>query len=116
MNKKILVLALMSIFLISMFAGVVKAAPAAAEEDKGIAGMILESKTIKTLFGDNILTEDILLLRVLFAIMIFALLFGVSNLVLGKLAQGPRIAISLVLAIISVVAIPKELFAAIPQW
>ncbi|TKJ17598.1 hypothetical protein CEE44_03630 [Candidatus Woesearchaeota archaeon B3_Woes] len=75
---------------------------------------IKNSDLIQGLFGASdgttSLADDIIMMRLLFAILIFAALYGASQLPpIGNMAKNPRIVISIVISIISVIAIPGDL-------
>ncbi len=59
--------------------------------------------------------QGLVVLRILTGLLIFAILFGASQLVLKDYAKNVRLAISLLLGIISVIMIPGRLLAAVAK-
>lgn len=59
--------------------------------------------------------SDPLGLKVLFGLFLFVLLFGVSQLVFKKFAQGVRITLAVILAIISTILVPSSLLVTVAQ-
>jgi hypothetical protein len=113
MNKKVLLFAILSILLVSMFAGIANA------QQQSSWDKIKDNKLLRYIFYDlnaglqaTDKAEAVMMIRIIFFILVFAILFGVSELVLKDLAKGSRIAIAIALALISSVGMPKEMLLA----
>ena len=115
MRKKVFSLLILSIFLLSGFAFSVL-----AQYDGGggvFEGPIalIKKYIADPLFGGKALTEDTALLRMVFGLLLFSILFGASSIALGSYAKNTRIAISLLLALIAVIAVPANLLQSVAK-
>jgi hypothetical protein len=113
MNKKLIVLILMSVFLVSVFAVGVNA---------GITKTLKENEFLKWIFYDMteglVATpakpEAIIMARALIGILVLSLIFGVSSTVLGtSMSKNARIGASIAVGLIASAAIPQAMIIGI---
>ncbi len=116
MKKKglfIIILCLLTLFSIS------GCDPEQTDDEKGtdkIYQILTENSLIQGLFGANKnLAEDIVIMRMLFAILIFAVIYSATAIVMKDFAKNSRIVIGIVIAIISVIAVPETLFLGVAK-
>ncbi len=115
MNKKglFIIILCLTLFFIS---GCDQEQTGTDEGTDKIYQILTENSLIQGLFGaDKNLAEDIVIMRMLFAILIFAIIYGTSEIALKGIARNARIAIGIIIAIISVIAVPEKLFLGVAQ-
>jgi hypothetical protein len=108
MNKKIIVLMLISVFLVSVFAVSVNA---------GVVDMLKENELLKWIFydlakdliSDSPTTTAVLMARFLVAILVISLMSGVTSMVLGSMPKGAQIGASTAIGLIAAAAIPEKM-------
>ncbi len=110
MNKKglfIIILCLLTLFSIS------GCDPNESADTNNLFDTIKNNALVQGLFGQadgqKSLADDIIMMRLLFAILIFAVIYSATAIVMKDFAKNSRIVIGIVIAIISVVAIPGDL-------
>ena len=76
---------------------------------------VVNNSFFSAIFGPDFLTnpDNKILLKLIFMLLIFSILYGASNLALGKFAHNVRIIIALIMAIIATAALPTTLLATI---
>ncbi len=111
-----LLLVLIGVLLVACASGGKESSFSFKPEDLGKAGgwlsFIFKDLSEKVLQGD---ASGIIGARILFLILIFSVLFGVSQIVLGTWQKNIRMAIALILALVSSLAIPGGLLITASQ-
>ena len=108
MKKNIIVLVILSLLLVSVFATIAVAGP---------VDRIKENKFLKWIFVDineglskegAESVQSLMAVRLILAILLFALFYGVLQLVLADFKQGPRMGIAIALALLASIGVPKQ--------
>lgn len=120
MNKKPIIFLLLSIFIFSLFAGIAQAKTASEYWDDFTGSKALQFLTVDMVSQfqtGSPSTEALMVAKILFILLLFAILFGASSMAPGvnKFSKNIRIGITLLLSVIAGIAIRSEWIVSVIQ-